>query len=431
MRNPPIRSRSGRISGGMKKRRKKEHKWMITNTILGSVVIVLCTFLYLYEHRTDSDANRVATSVDMTDQELKEGVNTFTFRTASKLFSKQDNNVIYSPVSLYYTLLLAACGADGETAAQLNQQLGIKESQQAAVFADHLYNIFNYDQELGKISLSASVWKDKNIKFKKNYIKTVKDIGHASIHTEDFEKGTLSAKMEEWVQKQTNGTVVPHMTTDPDDVLYLLNTVYFYGEWREQFNRSATMTDTFYLADGGTVEAEFMLNGFQVHGFSKGDGFTRSFLDLKESGIMYFVLPDEGVSLDSFFESEDRLREVLEGGENISGQVDFQIPKFSIDTSLDGKNMMEQAGLHAVFSRDSDFSKMSDQNLFISELKQDSHLSINEDGVEAAAFTESQIMEAAAIAEEKAEMILDRPFLFGIQLGNYWLFIGVCNNPAQ
>ena len=41
---------------------------------------------------------------------------------------------------------------------------------------------------------------------------------------------------------------------------------------------------------------------------------------------MYFVLPDEGVLVDSFFESAERLQEVMEGGTSMSGEVVFKIP---------------------------------------------------------------------------------------------------------
>lgn len=93
--------------------------------------------------------------------------------------------------------------------------------------------------------------------------------------------------------------------------------------------------------------------------------------------------------------------------------------------------MLQRVGLPAIFTEDSNFSKMYKYDIFISSLEQDSHISINEDGIEAAAFTEAALIEAAAMEAGKAEMILNRPFLFGIQYGGIWLFIGICNNPAE
>jgi serpin B len=67
---------------------------------------------------------------------------------------------------------------------------------------------------------------------------------------------------------------------------------------------------------------------------------------------------------------------------------------------------------------------------FISNIQQKAHISIDENGVEASAYTEIAIA-GAAMPEGRAEMILDRPFIYGIQsrYGDL-LFIGVCNNPT-
>ena len=54
------------------------------------------------------------------------------------------------------------------------------------------------------------------------------------------------------------------------------------------------------------------------------------------------------------------------------------------------------------------------------------------DGVEASSFTDLALESAAAIEEkaDRADMILNRPFLFGIKDRGVWLLIGVCDHPA-
>jgi len=44
----------------------------------------------------------------------------------------------------------------------------------------------------------------------------------------------------------------------PDTKLVLVNTVYFKGEWRQEFEREATRKENFYLNDSTSVKAEMM-----------------------------------------------------------------------------------------------------------------------------------------------------------------------------
>lgn len=147
---------------------------------------------------------------------------------------------------------------------------------------------------------------------------------------------------------------------------------------------------------------------------------------------MYFVLPDEGVLVDSFFESAERLQEVMEGGTSMSGEVVFKIPQFTLSSSLDLKESMENDGITRPFVQ-GDFSNMTkDGEIRISAITQDSYISVNRDGVEASSFTDLALESAAAIEEkaDRADMILNRPFLFGIKDRGVWLLIGVCDHPA-
>lgn len=73
-----------------------------------------------------------------------------------------------------------------------------------------------------------------------------------------------------------------------------------------------------------------------------------------------------------------------------------------------------------------------DREVRISAITQDSYISVNRDGVEASSFTDLALESAAAIEEkvDRADMILNRPFLFGIKDRGVWLLIGVCDHPA-
>ena len=49
----------------------------------------------------------------------------FAFQSASRVLEESHGNVNYSPLSLYYALAMAGCGAEGGTAAQIMDSLGV------------------------------------------------------------------------------------------------------------------------------------------------------------------------------------------------------------------------------------------------------------------------------------------------------------------
>lgn len=87
---------------------------------------------------------------------------------------------------------------------------------------------------------------------------------------------------------------------------------------------------------------------------------------------------------------------------------------------------------HCAFESDqADFSGMTQDQAFFSQILQETHIAIDEKGVEAAAFTKLDYAGTAAPNEKEAYMILNRPFLYGIVSDGVLLFAGVCNQPAK
>ena len=68
---------------------------------------------------------------------------------------------------------------------------------------------------------------------------------------------------------------------------------------------------------------------------------------------------------------------------------------------------------------------------FIIKIRQETHIGIDEIGVEASAFTQIDYV-GAAQPIDRAEMILDRPFIYGIVTGDgTLLFAGILENPLE
>ncbi|NMA67616.1 MAG: serpin family protein [Clostridiaceae bacterium] len=360
----------------------------------------------------------------------------FSYNTGVLVLTNKGKNINYSPLSLYYALSVATSGAGSDTEIELLDLLGVSDTQVLTEQCGNYYRTIYKDNKIGKLKIANSIWLDDDmngepISFKGNFVKRAAKNFYASCHSVDFSKDDTRKAMTDWITTNTNGTLSPTIETDPDQILLILNTVYFYDQWINRFDKNKTAEDVFYLSNGNEVKIDFMNQTFGSAGFSKGEGFTRAALGLKNAGQMIFILPDEGISLYDLLTSPDQMKETFEGGESFYGEVVWKIPKFSFGSKIEMTDVLKNLGIRSAFIPDADFSGITDHMAYITDVRQETHIAIDEDGVEASAFTQIDYA-GAALPEGRAEMILNRPFIYYITEHNgSLLFVGVCENPAE
>ncbi|MGL6106968.1 serpin family protein [Romboutsia sp.] len=383
-----------------------------------------------YDKRTDTY------NKNPLNENVINNINKFTFKTSSKLLANDEENVLYSPLSLYYALAMATEGAKGQTKDELLNLLEVKDEKNLANSLGNLYRVLYKDNEISKLKIANSIWADdevngKNINYKKEYIDTLSKDYYASLYTADFSKEETYKEMEKWIKTNTNNTLNFNETPDPDQVMTILNTVYFYDEWIRVFDKKDTKKDVFTLSNGEQIKSDYMSNTGNVSSYKIGKEYISSSLGLKNGGEMVFILPNKGENIENLISSEKKLEEIFTRDYNNSGIVDWKIPKFSYGDSLEIKKSLQSLGIESAFNDNADFTNITNSKILISDIKQNTHISIDEKGVEASAY--SQIMfDMGDMPEDRIEMNLNRPFIYGIlsETGNL-LFVGVCNNPNK
>ncbi|MCI8577457.1 MAG: DUF4825 domain-containing protein [Lachnospiraceae bacterium] len=286
------------------------------------------------------------------------------------------------------------------------------------------------EDSLYSLRIANSLWADQALEMKEEFADQAAGYFYSDIFRTDLHGPGVAQAMADWVKDRTGGVIVPGTEPVPEEeLLSLRNTVYYYDEWIDRFNKDQTEADVFTTADKTQVTCEFMNRTMGSHGFRRGENFTSSSLSLK-NGSMEFVLPDEGVDVRELVKSPEILKEVLEGTDgNGMGEVVWKIPKFTYGSSRKLTENLKELGVRKAFGAEADFPGISDYKpLGISGVSQDAHIAIDENGVEAAAFTEIAYA-GAAPPDGRADMILNRPFLYVIRSRGQILFMGICGNP--
>ena len=283
------------------------------------------------------------------------------------------------------------------------------------------------------IQLGNSLWISDQLNVYEEYQKLAAENFFASSYGVDFGKPDTGKRMGEWIAQKTNGILAPQLDIDPSTLLVILNTLYFYGGWAEPFSEEMTQEDVFYLENGGQDTVPYLNRTQREGAFKKGEGFTLSYLATNNGCRMMFLLPDEGRTVGEFLESPERLKEALEVEEDwVSGKVIWKVPKFDFGSSYPLQDILKAMGMERMFDGQAEFGGISPEPLMVSDVIQETHIGVDENGVEGAAYTMMAMARGAMIEnEEIAEMILNRPFLFAIRddYHGIWLFLGVCRNP--
>ncbi len=416
--------------------------------------------------------------------ELLQGMKRFASDSAVLVLGQEtDKNLCYSPVSLYTALAMTAEMAGGETREQILEALhydypdGVTSAkwtmwdgevpQPIASLADDMYRYLTltYEKELTSATqIANSLWLNQEFLSEKDLCQITADLlakkYMVSSYVRDFGKKSTAEDMSDWVLQYTKGLLGGRegdFDLDENTAMTLFSTVYYFDQWVDEFDKSRNVTAPFYKADGTVTEAEYMRVTHNPYGVLAREGYTASSLGTKGSSQITFILPDEGYTPADILENEAMMAEILAiGGEPEMeyAEVRFQVPKFQFWSEMDLTEAVKQLGITAAFSQaEADFSGIlaegagqseplnggedgaaNDQpvpggsGIWLSGIRQQTTMSMDEKGLEAAAFTRIDYAGAAMPEDRIIEFTLNRPFIILIENGGP-LFIGVVNVP--
>ena len=345
-----------------------------------------------------------------------------------------------SPVSVYLALAMAAEGANGQTRAELLDLLGAKSLEDLRKSVEGMLNALPLSGETGELILANSIWLGEQAggaAFHEAYLKTLKDSYKAEAQAVCFGEAAAGQRIAAWIREKTRDKVKVSedaMQFDADTLAVLLNTIYLKDGWRQPFDRDRTETGVFHGLNGQESSVKYMRRTDSAGTIVRGRGFLRYAMPLSEVGRMVFVLPDEGVALESLLGSRERIDELLNGGDKTVADVSVMVPKFSFQDRTDLEETLMDLGVRTCFTGGADFSAMTDTPAHISRVLQESHIGVDENGVTAAAYTMIVMTKSAAMfsERERVDFHLTRPFLYAIESPDGTvLFIGTVTSPDE
>lgn len=380
----------------------------------------------------------LAAPVEELNEQLVDANNGFGLKMFYELAGAEpEKNIFISPASIITALAMTYNGADGETREAMERTLmfeGMNMEEVNEAFADLLTILQNPDPKV-ELAVANSLWAREGIAFNEDFLKRNEDYFGAEVAELDFNDAGAADTINDWVKEKTrnkiDGIIDPPI--NPETVLFLINAIYFKGEWSDPFDPDMTGNRDFNLPDGSVKEIPVMIKNDDFR-YLETDDFQAVSLPYgkNERVSMYIFLPASNSSLDQLYGKMNLLnwkRWIASFG-SMEGEVGLPRFKFEYETSL--KDALAALGMAIAFDESAaDFSGMHPvpPSLYISEVKHKTFIEVNEEGTEAAAVTSVEVGMTAM--PETFSMIIDRPFFFAIadDMTGTILFMGSVLNP--
>ena len=372
----------------------------------------------------------VETSYPARTQKTEERVDTeelvrFSSETAAKIFAEGENTV-YSPVSLYMALGMVTELTEGQTKRQVTNLLGVSDSEALRQWTQSLWRQLYRDEKDSALWLGNAAFLNETMSFHKEPLEVLAKDYYASSYCLPMGTSGADKTIAAWLNLLTDDTGA--IRTEKRDLLRLYNTIYYKAPWQAEFFGGATAEDIFTAADGTEQRADFMHIAIEGSPVRKGEGYRCASLYLKDGGQMSFYLPDEGVAVEELLQRENFLQEAEDLlVDTFEVRVNWSVPKFDLHDSLKLNDALQALGVTDAFDvSKADFAPLTEQPAYVESVNQAARVKIDEEGVEAAAYTEVDTNAAAAPPQEmpEEEMNLNRPFLFVIWKDGAPLFVG-------
>jgi Serine protease inhibitor len=346
-----------------------------------------------------------------------ESVNDLTYDLFKNSF-KSDENLLLSPYSLYELMSMIYNASGGTTEQQIKDFLTLPVKEETNINSKALRDNLVASKEI--VSISNGVFMRNDFSFSNRidseFINPLKNYYDAEIKKTPFDNETVT-EINNWIKSKTNGMITKMLDEIPEEaVMYLINAVYFKGEWQNQFKEEDTFKELF--------------NNKMVDMMHR---YYTDFLYYSEKGVKVIQLPYQDKYAMNIYLKDDGEYEnidIKDLTEKLNGSYKQEIsklslPKFTYETPLILFN--DYLSDIDIFDQSTNLDIIG-ENIYVSKIIHKAKIIVNEKGTEAAAVTIGG-METASAPADIINFVVDKPFIYTIvhkDTGTI-LFIGYMN----
>ena len=328
--------------------------------------------------------------------------NDFSIKLLKQLAAQnEDQNIMFSPLGIVYSLEIMSNGADGETKQLIQQTLGLDSFQLCDV--NTVSSLMMTTHGMGGIDKKAGANK-------------------ASLNTSNmFRYNNQHNIKPDFLQTISHDYSAKCQPVEGlgSRAAELVNILIFNGAWKEEFWTNHTKPDTFYITKNEyrIVDMMYQTDKKEHLSYTKSADYSVLSMPYIGSFSMDVLLPNEdkavedvlnGLTMEEYNKSIKSLMKY--------GVIEVNFPKFRSKSQIDFKPTLKAMGLGIIFTDSANFSRIDDEPIALDKIKQDIDFNLDEEGTHVEAVTTSALISLGESSNpEKAVFRANRPFIYFIR----------------
>jgi len=331
--------------------------------------------------------------------------------------TKIDNeNLLLSPLSTYYALLMAYEGSKNKTKQEFEKVLYL--GNQGSIKNDFIHNHVRKSDSRSFYSVANAIWVDKSVKIDEVYRNSVGHKYLSDVEQTDFANADSAvSKINGWIYEKTNrriNEIVSSANVNSDTKMLISNAVYFKGEWLNKFEKQKTISAPFFTNVENQYKVDFM-NMTENLQYFENDEYQFISKPYKDSYFSFFIiLPKKLFGIEDIEKklNIDFFNEIIDS--TYSAKTSLFIPKLKLESSYKLEDALKNLGLKTAFTSEADFSGITKEApLMLDQVLHKTWIELDEEKTEAAAATAAVGVRGAGLPSYKV-FKADHPFVFFI-----------------
>jgi len=246
--------------------------------------------------------------------------------------------------------------------------------------------------------------------------------------------GSDASPLNQWASDKTNGKIKKVLDNiEPQMVMFLMNALYFKGDWKTSFAEKLTSDYPFQLTDTQTKNVKMMFLEDNVRVGTRATYFAYELPYGNGQYTMTVIVPKDGNQVANLIAnfSANEWSQLQESMKEVP-KAKIGLPKFTLEYEVKLNSVLQTMGMPTAFIPGvADLTKISSKGgLNVGFVKQNTFVAVDEKGTEAAAVTTIGVELTSAGPNNYYHA--DRPFMFVIseKTSNTVLFMGKMLDPS-
>lgn len=395
-------------------------------------MLLIAVFAFSCNDESVEIPEPIVRELSVNESEIATSANNFTFDLMTKIEEEFPNeNYFISSFSVSTALSMVMNGASESVQERFIQTLGLDGMSPEAInetYKSLVAYIYRLDPSV-TLNVANSNWYSDKYTIQSDFVNTLETYYDAEIFKRDFGDPATLDVLNTWVENETNGKIENILDRiDPQDVMFLINAIYFKANWTSQFDPNNTTDLPFFLSDNQSVTVPTMVSKVKYWG-AYDNARNAQVIEIpygNENYAFTIIMPDDASAIDNLISSIDvnSLNDVL--ADTTTFVTELHLPKFQLEFKEDLVGLLVDMGM-PMTGLDNLFEEALP--LAIDQVIHQSFLEVNEEGSEAAAATVVGVVRTSLPPSTH----VNQPFIFLIRERNSGtiLFSGKLLDPRS